>query len=443
MVDSLLPDYGQIPAGKLRMHPQYGDAYMHFLRGNAMAGKATVEDIQKAIKEFETAIDLHPDYALAHVSIAINTMVLYQYRVIESQEARNIAQTALDSALDIAPFLASAHAAQGLLYINYGEYLEAEGAFIAALDLDPELPLAHHNYGYLLWVQEKHEQALDHFQIALARNPMSDISNFAVADSLYTTGQLDDALRQYEHCVALLPDYPACHLGIANFYRFTSQTEKAQKHMQLAKQQLAPDNLYWIRANAVDSFWQGEIVNASNMQNQIETNERSSYADMQLKTLINIQMDKAEEWLLVLESAAQQWPSNKSVGLALALNYYYAGNCFESLSQYESILLDNIDLHGKFNVMVWGISHIANMADCYQQIDRQVEHQKMMLLLTQQIAKFKIGNYLVPGLMLVEAKIDFLSGKPDQGMAKMERLASLDWPLERIITVSPMLSPSH
>lgn len=443
VVDSLLPNYGQIPAGKLRMHPQFGDAYMHFLRGNAMAGKATVEDIQQAIKEFKTAIELHPDYALAHVSIAINTMVLYQYRVIESEEARRIAQAAIDSALEIAPFLASAHAAQGLLYTNYGNYAAAEAAFIAALDLDTQLPLAHHNYGYLLWVQEKHEQALEHFQIALARNPMSAISNFAVADSLYTTGQLGDALRQYEHCVALLPEYPACHLGIANFYRFTSQTEKAQKHMQLAEQQLAPDNIYWIRAKAIDAFWLGDLANASNMQNQIDTFEHSLYSDLQVETLINIEMDNAQEWLLALESAALQWPSNKSVALALALNYYYAGNCSDSLLQYESALLDDIYLHGKFNVAVWGVSHIANMADCYQQINRQDEHQNMMQLLTQQIATFKTHSNIVPGLILLEAKIDFLSGRTEQGKAKMKKLASLNWPLEQTFVSRDMFSPSN
>ena len=222
MVDSLLPDYGKIPSGKLRIHPQHGDAYMHYLRGSAMVAKATTKAIEKGIKEFELAIKLQPDYALAHVSLALNTMVLYQHRVIDSKEARAIAQTAIDRALTEDPYLALAHTAQGLLHINYDEFFAAEAAFITALNLEPTLPLAHHNYGYLLWLQDKHQQALDHFQMALASNPMSAITNFAVADSLFTTGQLNDALKQYQHCVALLPDYPACHMGIANFYRFTT-----------------------------------------------------------------------------------------------------------------------------------------------------------------------------------------------------------------------------
>lgn len=439
IVDSLLPDYGQLPSGKLRVHPKLGDAYMHYLRGNAMAARATVEYHNKAITEFKTAIKLQPDYALAHVAIALNTMVLYQYRVIESDKAREQAQTAIYHALKVDPYLAIAHTSQGLLHVNYGEFDQAENAFKTALDLDPTLPLTHHNYGYLLWIQDKHEQALDHFQIALARSPMSAITNFAVADSLFITGQLNDALKQYEHCVSLLPEYPACQLGIANFYRFTSQPKKVQEHMLLAKQQLADDNIYWITAKTVDAFWQGDLVTADSMQNDIATFGGGGYLELQLKTLINIQMDKSENWLLELESIADQWPDNKSITLVLALNQYFAGDCPASIALYESVLLEDAELHGKFNVAAWGISHLANMADCYQRANNQTSFEKIMQSLAQQKLKFQTENYVIPGLMLLEAKIDLLSGKPALARAKLETLRKLNWPLEWIKQVDPIL----
>ena len=126
VVNSLLPDYGQLPSGKIRVHPQHGEAYMHYLRGNAMAAKGTVDYHLKAIQEFEKAIELQPEYALAHVSIALNTMVLFQYRVVESAKARKIAQTAIENALRIDPFLALAHTAQGLLYVNYDDFFHSQ-----------------------------------------------------------------------------------------------------------------------------------------------------------------------------------------------------------------------------------------------------------------------------------------------------------------------------
>lgn len=442
VVDSLLPDYTQVPSKNNRIHPTKTDAYMHYLRGSAMAAKATDEYRQKAIQEFKTAIELQPDYALAHVSIALNTMVRYQNRVIKSKEAYSTAQSAINRALEISPFLAEAHSAQGVLHANYGKFSEAEDAFTTALNLDPTLHLAHHNYGYLLWLQDKHEQALDHFQIALARNPMSAITNFAVADSLFVTGQLNDALKQYEHCIVLLPDYPACHLGLANFYRFTNQPQKVQKHMQAAKQALADNDIYWIKAKTADLLWQGNLAMADSMQKKMSISRGGGYLDLQLKTLVNIQLGKSEDWLLQLESASKRWPKNISVTLALALNYYFVGNCPASIALYESVLLEDFDLHGKFNVAAWGVSHLANMADCYQQANNQVGHEEMIRTLIFQIDNYQTENYVVPGLILVQAKVDFLIGKPERAKSKLKILNALAWPLEWIKNVDPVLISS-
>ncbi|WP_299073179.1 winged helix-turn-helix domain-containing protein [uncultured Paraglaciecola sp.] len=438
IVNSMLPEYGDIPVGKLRVHPRHGEAYRHFLRGKAMAAKATVEHIQQAIAEWQTAIELQPDYALAHVSIAFNTMVLYQHRVIEAEEARDIAQRAIATALQQDPFLALAHTAQGLLHVNYGEFAAAETAFIRALNLDPTLPLAHHNYGYLLWLQSKHQQALGHFQRALATNPMSAISNFAVADSLFVTGQLDAALKQYKHCVALLPDYPACQLGIANFYRFTGQPQNVQQHMLKAQQQLAKDNTYWLTAKTVDAMWQGNPVQASRIRDTMAIFEDSHYLDLQLKTLMNVQIGKSQQWSLKLAYSAKKWPQNKSITLVLALNYYFAGDYPASIKLYESIPFKDIELYEKFSVAAWGVSHVANMADCYQQSNNQPKLQKMLLSLRQQTDKFKTDNYVIPGLMLLQAKMDLLSGNAAQAKTKLSNLDKLDWPLEWMQQVDPI-----
>ncbi len=440
IVDSLLPDYGQVPSGKLRAHPKLGDAYLYYLRGNAMAAKATVEYHQKAIDEFNKAIELQPDYALAHVAIALNTMVLYQYREIASEAARQIAENAIENALTKDPYLALAHTAQGLVHVNFGEFELAEDAFKTALNLDPALPLAHHNYGYLLWLQDKHKQALDHFQIALARSPMSAITNFAVADSLFITGQLNDALKQYQHCTELLPDYPACHLGIANFYRFSLDAEKAHQHMLKAKQNLADDNIYWITAKTVDALWENDIQTAYELKDSIATFGGGGYLELQLKTLINNRIDKADEWLVELENIVQQWPENKSAKLALALNYYLSEKCQSALNLYESVLQNDRELHGKFNVAAWGISHMANMADCYLQLDQKEPLASLLTQLTEQLAGFDTAEHTIPGVKLVEAKLSYLTENRDKGQALLSEIKQLDWPLNWVMEIDPLIA---
>lgn len=432
VVQSLAPEYTLQSSGRLRKHPELGDAYMHFLRGSAMAAKATPEYIQKALIEFEQAVALQPDYALAHIAIGMNKMVLYQYRLLAPDVARSSTQKAIDIALGVDQFMPVAFAAQGLLHINFGEFEQAEKAFLTALELDPKLALAHHNYGYLLWIQDNHSKALNHFNIALAHNPMSAITNFAVADSLFVTGQLSAALKQFQHCVALLPDYPACHLGLANLYRFTMQADKTLEHMDFARQQLPEKNIYMITADAVDYFHRGEYDAAWQKQEQVALVKGGGYLENQLKSLIYLHKDELNIWLQELEFLAQQWPENSSLKMALGLNYYFSNDCARSLMHYESVISDDAYLRGKFNVMAWGISHLANMAFCYRQQGSEKE-QQMLVLLEAQINQYDLDNFDTPGADLVKAKLLLLTNEPDLAKVYLESHPLQTWQLNWLV----------
>ena len=307
------------------------------------------------------------------------------------------------------------------------------------MKLDPVLPLAHHNYGYLLWSQDNHQQALEHFQIALARSPLSAISNFAVADSLFVTGQINKALAQYQHCNALLPDYPACHLGIANFYRFALNQQLAQKHMQLASRFLSDDNIYWVMAKAIDAFWLGNYTEAKEFQSKVVKIRGGGYLELQLEILISFQQGNTQDGLITLEALAEQSPDNQSLKVALALNYYYLGRCKVATKLYESVLADNFDFHGKFNIAAWGVSHMTNLADCYLRANNLVAYKKMMLLLSQQAEKFQTGKHVLPGVLLVNAKIDFLAGRNAAANQKIDQLSKLNWTMEWLKEVDPFL----
>lgn len=412
VVNSLVPNDASSASANLRQHPQFGDAYLYYLRGSAMAARSTPEDIKNALVEYEKAIQLQPDYALAHVAIALNTMILFQYNMIETEYAIKRTQKAIDAALGIDPFMAEAFAAQGLLYVNLRQGDKAEEAFIKALNLNPSLAIAHHNYGYLLWLQDNQKQALKHFSIALRRNPMSAISNFAVADSLYTMGQLEAAFKQYKHCVELLPDYSACQLGLANFYRITQDNENSSIYMQAAEKRLAPTNRYWVTASLVDALWRGDLDAARKQASAIENNLGGSYFVLQLKTLIHALDNEQADWIQVLHGLSQQWPKSPSVKMVLALNYYYLSDCSSAIQYYESVLNDDLRARGKFDTMAWGVSHISNLAYCYQQQGQTAQHAKMMNALNEQLNEYDISEFDVAGFRLVLAKYQKMS-RPD------------------------------
>lgn len=411
VVNSLLPDYEIESSGLLRQHPLSEAAYMHYLHGRAMSAKATPEYFKKATLEYQQAIELEPKYALAHVALALDTLLLMQYRHIETEKALKQAQFSIDVALEVSPNMAEAYAAQGLLFTYTNKYKLAESAYKKALSLDPFLSIAHHNYGFSLWMQDYHPEALEHFQRSLIHNPMSAITNFAVADTLFNVGQLQEAERQYAHCTTLLPDYPACQLGYANFYRFTAQQSLSKEHLAIAKQYLQFDNIYLVSANIVDTFWSGDFKNAwSELKKEARLNS-NGYLDLQLQTLVHKQNKLEKEWTNVLLEKYQASPQSKPIQLALGLSSYLNQQCPQALSYYEPLLLDNPFLYGKFNVMVWGISHLSNMAYCYEQLEQPDKMQEVLTLLNLQIQAFKIDDYTVPGVEFVKLKVKRLENQ--------------------------------
>ncbi|MGQ8366872.1 winged helix-turn-helix domain-containing tetratricopeptide repeat protein [Glaciecola sp. 1036] len=443
IVTSLEPENVSITRQKFRQHPESGDAYMHFLRGNAMAARATPEYTRKALAEFEKAIELEPDYALAHASIALNTLVLFQQRVITAEDTVDPTLKAIETALQINPFLPEAIVAKGLFHSTFNQRSEAEQAFEEALSLDPNSALAHHNYGYLLWINQDYSGALKHFSIALTYNPMSAITNFAVADSLFSLGQLEKALAQYIHCTELLPDYPACHLGIANLYRFTLQYDKVDKHMAKAKTYLSDRDFYLYYASLTDATWRDELPQANNLAAILYTHNGGTYIGLQIKLILASYDNNLDQWLENTLALKKEWPDSQSLPMALGLYYYFQNDCSTSTDYYETVLSDNPQYASNFNVMIWGVSHIANLAYCYKQTEQNEKYSQMMTLLDQQLSTYQLKDFTVPGVALTTLRYKVLSESSAVSDNQLEQLKKTNKVLDFLISQDPIFQATN
>jgi TolB-like protein/DNA-binding winged helix-turn-helix (wHTH) protein/lipoprotein NlpI len=439
VAESVMPPDTQIAQQQLRRHPTFGDAYMHYLRGSAKTNRGTPEDYANSILEYKKAIALDPNYALAHVALALNTLVLLQYQMMTPEEAEQTATTAINNALRIQPNLPIAHVSKGLYWLNNHQYDKAELAFRRALSLDPTLALAHHNYGYMLWLQDDHQGALRQFQQALAQNPMSAITNFAVADSLLATGKLADALKQYQHCIVLLPDYPACRLGLANFYRLTNKINLAKEHMDKAAQMLPEDNIYWLSANALQQWFEGNIEDAQNNLKLLKRYEGGGFFELYLAALFSWNKGHTEDWRREMMQNHQQWPQNPSAAISYGLAAYMNNECDIALTEYENALSKQIDSYGKFNVIALGTSHVINMADCYKRNNNQPKFKEMLKIFSTQLTEFELNDFSVPGVNLVQAKYLYFQGDKRSANEILKNLEQSQWPLIWLAKVDPVL----
>ena len=181
------------------------EAYDAYLRGRHLVVQRTPDRIEAAIREFRRAIELDPDFALAHAELAIASLLIDRVRTEGVDPAEDVAPIA-DRAMALAPSLAESHAAIGHVVWIRGKPEEAVQHFIRATELNPS-----YADGYT-WIGLIYEYALGKYGESFAAREMSvrldplsipAISNYAFG--LIWRNRIADAERQIEKLDSLSP----------------------------------------------------------------------------------------------------------------------------------------------------------------------------------------------------------------------------------------------
>ena len=195
-------------------------AYEYYLRGRQRVHEMSKSSLEAARRLFDRAIDIDPEYALAHTGITDCSSFLYMY-YDASRANLEAAETSSRRALELDPDSAQAHASAGLALSLTRQFDAAEREFETALRLDPRLFEAHYFYARCLMVQGKYEGTLEHYRQAWAIRPEDYQSRTLAVDVLKALGREDEmaaALQQAKNAVLrhleLYPDeLRALYLG--------------------------------------------------------------------------------------------------------------------------------------------------------------------------------------------------------------------------------------
>jgi TolB-like protein/Flp pilus assembly protein TadD len=174
------------------------EAHEAFLRGRYMAAKRTPKSVAEAIREFENAIDLDPEFALAHGELAITNMLGYASR----PDAESV------SKLTPHIFKAMAH--------------------------EPALPEARAAAGHYSWFQGNLEEALDYFQQASKINPnYSDVYVWMALILEYELGRYAEAFEARKKARIL---DPLSIIALSNYiYALMDRNRLEEADRELAK----------------------------------------------------------------------------------------------------------------------------------------------------------------------------------------------------------------
>ena len=205
------------------------------------------KSLEYARQMFKRAIELDPDYALAHAGVADCCSLLYM--MFDARESNlKQAESASNTALQLAPDLAEAHLARGIAFSLSENHTEAEREFEKAMRLDSKLFEAPYFYGRACLPQGKFDEAVKLFKLACSIRPEDFQAVSFLAQAHKSLGQAAEgeaedrrALKLIEERLELNPDDArAWNLGAATLGTL-GETEKA---IEFARKSVAMSFMY-------------------------------------------------------------------------------------------------------------------------------------------------------------------------------------------------------
>jgi len=228
---------------KQRVNEQPTDnlaAYSAYQRGRQLMSRRTAETIDKALLEFQRAVELDPDFALAWVGVSDAAMLALELSDMKRPEAFRLAGEASEKALAINDQLGEAHLARAKLLSHQPELAaETEAAYKLAIELSPGYALAWQWYAKTLsFSPDRLQEALELAKKAVELDPLSPSTQNEVISVLVRLDQYEQA---EERLIQLIEQDP----GFAGSYDQMAELKGSQD--------LYGEELYWIhKAQALD-----------------------------------------------------------------------------------------------------------------------------------------------------------------------------------------------
>jgi eukaryotic-like serine/threonine-protein kinase len=188
------------------------EARQLYTAGRYYATRRTAEGMRQAIERLERAVELDPQFALAHAELADCYSLLNWYVEPPPPGAWQYARQAATRAVAADPELAEAHASLGFVRLHYDrDWEDAERELRKAIQLRPGNQVAHRWFAYSLSAMGRHAEAAAEIERAREISPRSPVIATALGNVLFLAGRYDDAIEQCRKSLELDPGSVAAH----------------------------------------------------------------------------------------------------------------------------------------------------------------------------------------------------------------------------------------
>jgi DNA-binding winged helix-turn-helix (wHTH) protein/tetratricopeptide (TPR) repeat protein len=253
------------------------EAHMALLRGKYLWNRRTAHDIYGSIGEFEKALVIYPEFALAHAAIA-NAYAMLGILGIEPSHAAFVrARRAAGLAIELDPALAEAHTCRAEVLKDYDwDWESAELCYQRALELNPNYSTAHHWYAHLLTILGRFEEAAFHMELARDLDPLSSAINSFLPYVYLAARDYDRALREARAAIKLEPYSPLAHWELGRACLFSGLVKNALEEFELASK-LADGLSMWEAERCFALGYTGDRTGAESVMAELLSKTRSDY----------------------------------------------------------------------------------------------------------------------------------------------------------------------
>jgi TolB-like protein/Tfp pilus assembly protein PilF len=249
-------------AEEQRMMKNYtanSEAFRLFLRGKFLASKRTPRDSQTAIENFQHAVNLDPQFAMAYAGLATGYTYLAIYGYSPAKEVFPKAREYANKALELDSSLSDPHMSLGMVAFLWDHDMAAwERENRRALELNPNSTDIHRIEATRLLFLGKSDEAVVEVRRALDIEPLSIAGNMTYAYCMFYAGRIDESEAHSRKTIELSPEFWMSYYYLFAAYRYQRMYPEAAEAMAKSKEYWGePEAAKSIRATFAKSGWQG------------------------------------------------------------------------------------------------------------------------------------------------------------------------------------------
>jgi TolB-like protein/cytochrome c-type biogenesis protein CcmH/NrfG len=209
------------------------EAYNAYLQGRYFSQRSSKDNLEKSIGYYEQAVKLDPKYAPAWVELAVVRTDQAGRAYLPVDEGWRRSREAAERALALDANLAGAHAAIGLIKLEYDwDWTGADASFQRALALEPGNATVVWGAAYLAATLGRFEEAKELAHRAVELDPLGVWARYGLAIHAWSDGRLDEAVAAFKKVLELNPEFPSAHAFLGRVYLAQGHPQEALAEME-------------------------------------------------------------------------------------------------------------------------------------------------------------------------------------------------------------------